>query len=243
MSAMELSCLVVDDEPLAAERLADMIGAIQNCKVVGMAGNAEQAFDQIVKLQPDLVLLDITMPGENGLDLAKRIQNTEHPPAVVFCTAYDAHALKAFEAQAIDYLLKPVRTERLAESIERVRRLKSVVGQQIDVTPAFVATSVGGVIRRIDLEDIYYLQADEKYTVAHHRGGEHILDSSLRELEVQFNGRLIRIHRNCLVNPSQLTELRRDHDGHVWAILKSVDKPLEVSRRCASDLKDWFKGI
>lgn len=242
MSAVELSCLVVDDEPLAAERLAGMIGAIQNCKVVGMAGNAEQAFAQIVNLRPDLVLLDITMPGENGLDLAKRLQNTEHPPAVVFCTAYDAHALQAFEAQAIDYLLKPVRAERLAESIERVRRLKPISGPQINDMPAFVAASVGGVIRRIDVEDIYYLQADDKYTVAHHRGGEHVLDSSLKELEAQFNGRLLRIHRNCLVNPSQLTELRRDHDGHVWAILKSVDKPLEVSRRCAGDLKDWFKG-
>lgn len=242
MSAVELSCLVVDDEPLAAERLADMIGAVQNCKVVGMAGNAEQAFAQIVNLRPDLVLLDITMPGENGLDLAKRLQNTEHPPAVVFCTAYDAHALQAFEAQAIDYLLKPVRAERLAESIERVRRLRPITGPHIDLTPAFVTASVGGVIRRIDMEDIYYLQADDKYTLAHHRGGEHVLDSSLKELEVQFNGRLLRIHRNCLVNPSQLTELRRDHDGHVWAILKSVDKPLEVSRRCAGDLKDWFKG-
>lgn len=242
MSAVELSCLVVDDEPLAAERLADMIGAVQNCKVVGMAGNAEQAFAQIVNLRPDLVLLDITMPGENGLDLAKRLQNTEHPPAVVFCTAYDAHALQAFEAQAIDYLLKPVRAERLAESIERVRRLRPITGPQINVMPAYVTASVGGVIRRIDMEDIYYLQADDKYTLAHHRGGEHVLDSSLKELEVQFNGRLLRIHRNCLVNPSQLTELRRDHDGHVWAILKSVDKPLEVSRRCAGDLKDWFKG-
>lgn len=242
MSATELSCLVVDDEPLAAERLAGMISAIPDCKVVAMAGNAEQAFALIVKLRPDLVLLDITMPGENGLDLAKRLQNTEHPPAVVFCTAYDAHALKAFEAQAIDYLLKPVRAERLAESIERVRRLKPIAGPQINVTPAFVAASIGGVIRRIDMEDIYYLQADDKYTFAHHRGGEHILDSSLKELEVQFNGRLLRIHRNCLVNPSQLTELRRDQDGHVWAILKSVDRPLEVSRRCAGDLKDWFKG-
>lgn len=242
MSATELSCLVVDDEPLAAERLADMIAAIPDCKVVGMAGNSGQAFALIATLRPDLVMLDITMPGENGLDLAKRLQNTEHPPAVVFCTAYDAHALKAFEAQAIDYLLKPVRAERLAESIERVRRLKPVAGMQLSMPPTFVSASIGGVIRRIDMEDIYYLQADDKYTVAHHRGGEHVLDASLKELEVQFGEKLLRIHRNCLVNPAQLSELRRDADGHVWAVLKDVEKPLEVSRRCAGDLKDWFKG-
>lgn len=240
MSGPALSCLVVDDEPLAAERLAGLLSALPECKVAGTAGNAAEAYALVGTLQPDLVLLDITMPGESGLELAQRLQALAHPPLVVFCTAYDAHALKAFEAQAIDYLLKPVRAERLADSIERARRLKAASAAV--ATPAFVSASVGGVIRRIDLADILYLQADDKYTVAHHRGGEHILDASLKELELQFGGQLLRIHRNCLVNPAQLSELRRDADGHAWAVLKDVEKPLEVSRRCAGDLKDWFKG-
>ena len=240
MSVAALSCLVVDDEPLAAERLAGMLGALPSCQVLGTAGNAAEAYGLIVSRHPDLVLLDITMPGESGLELAQRLQALPHRPFVVFCTAYDAHALKAFEAQAIDYLLKPVRAERLAESVERVRRLKAA--SAIAAAPSFVSASIGGVVRRIDLADILYLQADDRYTVAHHRGGEHVLDTSLKELEQQFAGQLLRIHRNCLVNPAQLIELRRDPDGHVWAVLKDIEKPLEVSRRCAGDLKDWFKG-
>ena len=241
MNVPALSCLVVDDEPLAAERLAGLITAMPDCRVAGIAGNAGEAYALIGTLRPDLVLLDITMPGESGLELAQRLQAIAHPPLVVFCTAYDAHALKAFEAQAIDYLLKPVRAERLADSIERARRLKAALA--VEATPSFVSASVGGVIRRIDLADTLHLQADAKYTLAHHRGGEHVLDASLKELEAQFSGQLLRIHRNCLVNPAQLSELRRDPDGHVWAVLKDVEKPLEVSRRCAGELKDWFKGV
>lgn len=240
MSATALTCLVVDDEPLAAGRLADMLAGLPDCRVLGTAANATEAYAQIGALRPDLVLLDITMPGESGLRLAQRLQSLPNPPAVVFCTAYDAHALQAFEAQALDYLLKPVRIERLAESIARARRLKAA--STVAVTPGFVTASVGGVIRRIDLDDIHFLQSDDKYTVAHHRGGEHVLDASLKELEQQFAGQLLRIHRNCLINPTRLAELRRDSEGHSWAVLKEVDRPLEVSRRCAGDLKDWFKG-
>lgn len=240
MSATALTCLVVDDEPLAAGRLAGLLAGLPDCRVLGTAANASEAYAQIGALQPDLVLLDITMPGESGLDLAQRLQSLPKPPLVVFCTAYDAHALKAFEAQALDYLLKPVRIERLAESIERAKRLKAVSG--VAATPSFVSASVGGSLRRIDLDDIHFLQSDDKYTVAHHRGGEHVLDASLKELEQQFAGQLLRIHRNCLINPTRLAELRRDSEGHVWAVLKEVDRPLEVSRRCAGDLKDWFKG-
>lgn len=240
MSTPPLGCLVVDDEPLAAERLAGLLARMPECRLLGTAANAAEAYARCEALQPDLVLLDITMPGESGLELAQRLQSLPQPPAVVFCTAYDAYALKAFEAQAIDYLLKPVRAERLAESVERVRRLKAASG--VAAAPSFVSASIGGVIRRIDLADIRYLQSDDKYTVAHHRGGEHVLDASLKELEQQFAGRLLRIHRNCLVNPAQLVELRRDSDGHAWAVLKDVEKPLEVSRRCAGELKDWLKG-
>ena len=240
MSAPALACLVVDDEPLAAERLAGLLARMPACRLLGTAADAADAYARCVSLRPDLVLLDITMPGESGLALAQRLQQLAHPPFVVFCTAYDAHAVEAFETQAIDYLLKPVRAERLAESIERVRRLKAAADAV--AAPRFVSASVGGVIRRIDLDDIHYLQSDDKYTVAHHRGGEHVLDASLKELEQQFAGKLLRIHRNCLVNAAQLNGLRRDADGQVWAVLKEVERPLEVSRRCAVELKDWLKG-
>ncbi len=235
-----LSVLVVDDEPLAAERLCALLAELPDCVVAGVAGNAEQAWQLTQRLAPDVLLLDIAMPGESGLALAKRLGALPNPPAVVFCTAFGQHALQAFEAQAVDYLLKPVRRERLVESLARVRRLSS--SNAGSVSDAFVAATVGGVIRRIPLADIRYLHADDKYTIAHHQGGEHVLDRTLKELEQQFPAQLVRIHRNCLVNRAQLQALRRDPDGHVWALLKDVARPLEVSRRCAGELKDWFKG-
>lgn len=235
-----LSIVVVDDEPLAIERLCELLQEIPNCHVIGKAVNSEQAWQVITDLNPDLVLLDIAMPGESGLQLATRIQSLNSPPWVVFCTAYDEHALKAFEAQAIDYLLKPIRRERLQETIERALRL--MLAGQTTAHKQFVTTSVGGVLRRIALADIFYLHAEEKYTVVHHRGGEHILDQTLKELELSFPEQFIRIHRNCLVKSEQLNMVRRDTDGQVWAVLNDVATPLEISRRCASELKHWFKN-
>jgi two-component system response regulator AlgR len=235
-----LNVLIVDDEPLASSRLAGFVQELPDCHVIGEASHAKQALAMVEAQRPDLVLLDIAMPGETGLQLAERLQSVAKPPMVIFCTAFDAHALQAFEAKAMDYLLKPVRRERLRESIERIQRL--LAGSPGEVSKAFVTASVGGVLRRIALDDIHYLQSDEKYTMAHHRGGEHILDQTLKELEQHFPEQLIRIHRNCLVSQSRLVELRRDGEGHVWAVLKEVNAPLEVSRRCASDLKGWFKG-
>lgn len=234
-----LSILVVDDEPLAAERLADMLAEMPGCKVLATAANAEQAMALVNSQRPDVLFLDISMPGMSGLELAKKLQSTSHPPFVVFCTAYDQHALQAFEAQAIDYLVKPVRRDRLMESIERVARLKNQSGDES--SRLFVAASVGGVLRRIALHDILYLHAEEKYTVVYHHGGEHILDEPLKELEQRFPQQFIRIHRNCLVKAEQLLEIRRDADGQTWAVLKNWPKALEISRRCASELKDVFK--
>jgi two-component system response regulator AlgR len=234
-----LTVLVVDDEPLAAERLANLVVEVSNCTVLAKANNAEQARALVHNQQPDVLLLDIAMPGLSGLAFAKELQTLKQPPFIVFCTAYNQHALQAFDAQAIDYLVKPVRRERLRESLERVQRLK--YPQRMDVPNVCVTTSVGGVLRPIALDTIFYLHAEEKYTMVYHRGGEHILDEPLKELEQRFPGQFLRIHRNCLVKIGQLLEIRRDNDGQAWAILKEWPKALEISRRCASELKDRFK--
>ena len=236
---MPLTLLVVDDEPLAAGRLADLAGELPNCRVLAKAGNAEQAWALLHSLVPDVLLLDISMPGLSGLDLAKKLQTLKHPPFIIFCTAHEQHALQAFEAHAIDYLLKPVRRARLQESLERVQRLKVQLLE--DSGRQYVTASVGGVLRRIALADMYYLHAEEKYAVVYHSGGEHILDEPLKELEQRFPGQFLRIHRNCLIKAEQLQEIRRDTEGHVWAVLKDWPKPLEISRRCAGELKDRFK--
>jgi two-component system, LytTR family, response regulator AlgR len=234
-----LTLIVVDDEPLAAERLAEMLAEIPSCHVVAKAANAQQALALMHSHQPDVLFLDISMPGMSGLDLAKQLQVTKNPPFIVFCTAYEQHALQAFDAQAIDYLVKPVRRERLLESIERLLRLRNQASE--DSAKQFVAANVGGVLRRIAINDILYLHAEEKYTVVYHFGGEHILDEPLKELEQRFPNQFTRIHRNCLVKAEQLLEIRRDMDGQTWAVLKDWPKALEMSRRCASELKDIFK--
>jgi len=238
-AARSLTVLVVDDEPLAAGRLAELAEEIPGCRVLAQAGNAEQALDLLQQHAPDVVLLDISMPGLSGLELANALQGLKHPPFIIFCTAHDQHALKAFEAHAVDYLLKPVRRERLQESLERVFRLKNLPADA--ARRLFVTASVGGAMRRIALEDIYFLHADEKYTMVYHRGGEHILDESLKDLEQRFPEQFLRIHRNCLVKDGQLLEIRRDAEGQAWAVLQDWPKPLEISRRCAGELKDRFK--
>ncbi len=240
MTAMKpITVLIVDDEPLAAERLANLIDEMPNINVLAKVGNAQQAWDFVQKHQPDVLLLDISMPGMSGLEFAKSVNSIQKPPCIIFCTAHEQHALQAFEAQAFDYLVKPVRRERLQESFKRViRQIHHATEHSIQ---QFMVVSVGGVMRRISLQEVFFLHADEKYTVVNHRGGEHILDEPLKELEQRYQGQFFRIHRNCLVKVEQLHEIRRDADGQTWAVLKDWPKALEISRRCASELKDIFK--
>src|SRR5690606_1926199 len=196
---------------------------------------------------PDLVLLDIAMPGIDGLEAARHLAAFEPRPAVVFCTAYDAHALSAFEAQAIDYLVKPVRPERLSAALERVRTFAA--GREQDEAQGdgrhrtHLCARLRGSLRLIPIEDVHYLQAEEKYVVVHHVRGEDLIEESLKSLEEEFGERFVRIHRNCLVARHEILELRRGTDGHVQAMLRHGDHPLEVSRRCVANLRDTLRHL
>lgn len=234
-----ITVLVVDDEHLAAERMTELVNEVSGFKVIGQAANSKQALELVQTLHPNIVFLDISMPGISGLELAKVLQKFEHPPYVIFCTAYDQHALKAFEANATDYLVKPVRRERLLESLERIVRLKN--NRNSTESNQYISVAIGGALRRIALHDIYYFHAEGNHTMVFHRGGEHLLNEALIELEQRYADLFFRIHRNCLVKSDQLLEIRRDNAGQIWAILREISKPLEVSRRCASELKDKLK--
>jgi two-component system response regulator AlgR len=238
--------VIADDEPLARERLRSLLAAQDGVDVVAEAGNGEQALHACAELQPDLVLLDIAMPGLDGLEAARHLASFEPRPAVVFCTAYDAHALSAFEAAAIDYLMKPVRAERLAAAIARARtflagRDGQPQAQRAAGTQRAVRTP--GSLRLIPLDDIHYLQAEEKYVVVHHARGEDLIEESLKSLEEEFASRFIRIHRNCLVARHELVELRRGSGGQVQAVLRHGKQPLEVSRRCVATLKQELRHL
>jgi two-component system response regulator AlgR len=243
-----MKVLVVDDEPLARARLAKMLGEMPDLEVVGEAGNGVEAVVRADELGVDIVLLDIAMPVMDGLEAARHLRTAQSPPAVVFCTAYDEHALAAFDAAAVDYLVKPVRAERLAEAIERARRARaaSAVAPELpapDKQRSHLSARLRGSLRLIPIEDIHYLQAEEKYVVVHHARGEDLIEESLKSLETEFAARFLRIHRNCLVGIDEFLELRRMGDGSVMAVLRHGKQPLEVSRRCVPGLREKLKHL
>ncbi len=244
-----MKILLVDDEPLARERLAALLRDLGDHEIAGEAANGRDAVEQAEALAVDLVLLDIAMPVMDGLEAARHLAGLETPPAIVFCTAFDQHALAAFEAAAVDYLVKPVRAERLAEALERARRQR--VAQEVSALPpasserrrSHLSARLRGSLRLIPVEDIHYLQAEEKYVVVHHGRGEDLIEESLKSLESEFADRFIRIHRNCLVACDEFAELRRATDGQVHAILRHGKQPLEVSRRCLPLLRERLKHL
>ncbi|WP_434031084.1 LytR/AlgR family response regulator transcription factor [[Pseudomonas] boreopolis] len=240
--------LIADDEPLARERLRSLLAAHARVQVVGEAENGDQALRLCEQQRPDLILLDIAMPGLDGLQAAHGLLGVQPRPAVVFCTAYDEHALSAFDAAAIDYLMKPVRPERLAAALDRAGTF--LAGREPSPPPAGPArprtqlcARLRGSLRLIPVEDIRYLQAEEKYVVVHHARGEDLIEESLKALEDEFHERLVRIHRNCLVARSELVELRRGADGQTHAVLRNVAQPLEVSRRCVAVLREQLRYV
>ena len=240
--------VIADDEPLARERLRMLLAAEPGVEVVAEAENGLDALQACAAHRPDLVLLDISMPGVDGLEAARHLAAFEPRPAVVFCTAYDDHALSAFEAAAIDYLMKPVRPERLAAALERARLF--MVGREPHQPVPHSAQArthlcarLRGSLRLIPIEDVHYLQADEKYVVVHHVRGEDLIEESLKSLEDEFGARFVRIHRNCLVARHELIELRRSNDGHVQAVLRHGKEPLEVSRRCVPGLRETVRNL
>jgi two-component system response regulator AlgR len=237
--------LIADDEPLARERLRALLAEHAGVEVVAEAGNGLDALRACADTGPDLVLLDIAMPGADGLETARHLASFEPRPAVVVCTACDAQALSAFEAAAIDYLMKPVRAERLAAALERARTF--LAGRGGAGAPAsarrrnHLCARLRGSLRLIPVDEIHYLHAEEKYVVVHHARGEDLIEESLKALEEEFPERFVRIHRNCLVARHELVELRRLGEGQVQAVLRHGKQPLEVSRRCVAQLRQEIR--
>jgi two-component system response regulator AlgR len=241
-----MKVILVDDEPIARDRLRQLLADVADVDIVAEAGDGLDALRACAAHDPDLVLLDIAMPGVDGLEVARHLAAFEPRPAVVFCSAFDAHALSAFEAQAIDYLVKPVRPERLAAALDRVRTFAA--GRQHaeaagGAERTHLCARLGGSLRLIPVEEVHYLQAEEKYVVVYHARGRDLIEESLKSLEDEFGERFVRIHRNCLVARHELMELRRDGDGHVHAVLRHGEHPLEVSRRCLPQLRTQLRIV
>lgn len=231
----ELRVFAVDDEPPAVRRLAEMLAACEGVVVTGTETRAAEVIPRCRELRPDLVFLDVEMPGVSGVRLARQLRELEPRPAMVFVTAYEDYAVDAFELAVVDYLVKPVRAERLERALERVRR-------QLDSVPQCLAVRLGERLMSIPLDRIRLLQAEDKYTCVHHLDGEALVDDSLVRLEERFGDRFVRIHRNALVSRAHVRGLYRDADGCERLELQDVDLRPEVSRRNRAAVRRLIRG-
>ncbi len=230
-----LNILIIDDEIPARDRLRRLVEAIPGCEVAGESGSATEALEKIRELKPHVLLLDISMPGMDGMSLARVLQEGGASPGVIFCTAYQDQALEAFEQEAVDYLVKPVRAERLEKALEKARRyLGDGQGQEDD---HFLRSTVGGKVILTPIHRVICLLAEDKYTTVVHEKGSTVIDDSLTDLENRFPELFFRIHRNALVSRKHIRGLERTSEGHTQVLLSGTDHKPEVSRRNASSLR------
>jgi len=238
---MKLRVLVVDDEPLARERLAHLVEEIPEAELAGVAASGEQALLLAGSLRPEVVLLDIRMPGMDGLEAARHLARLPDPPAVIFTTAFDEHALAAFEVQAAGYLLKPVRQEKLREALDRARQpnraqLMRIADGAGGGPRTRIAVRARDELKLIPVENILCFIAELKYTTLRHMGGEELIEEPLKALEDEFAESFVRIHRNSLVSLAHIEGLERDGDGHQVVRLQHGAGTLAVSRRLAAEV-------
>lgn len=239
--------MIVDDEQLARDRLSRMIEGFANHEVVGEAANGVEAVKVAASMQPEVVLMDIRMPGMDGLEAARHIVDAEEPPAIIFCTAYEEHAVEAFDLQAVGYLLKPVRKDNLEASLGKAQRVnKAQLAALAEDQPprrTHISARTRKGIELIPVDDVRYFQADQKYVTVRHGEGEIIVDETLKELEEEFGDRFLRVHRNALVAARFIVGLNRQSDGHYQIQLKDVDEAVDISRRHVAAVRKVVKSL
>jgi two-component system response regulator AlgR len=239
-----LRAAVVDDEPLARSRLIRFLEQL-DVLTVAEGCNGRDALDIACNTAVDLLFLDINMPGKNGLDVALEIEKTlENPPAIIFCTAYDQYALKAFSTNAAAYLLKPFSLDDVAAALNRAASINRL--QLTNVNPSspktsFIAVSNDSGLQKIALSEIAYFQSNLKHIFVHlNDGSNQLVDLSLKELEDRLQSDFVRVNRSTLVNSNQLVKLLRA-DGVLSVLLRSNDLIFSVSRRRATEVKKCFE--
>ena len=243
---MKLRVLVVDDEPLARERLSHLVEELPDVELAGVAAGGEEALLLAGRLKPEVVLLDIRMPGMDGLEAAHHLARMPEPPAVIFTTAFEQHALAAFDAQAAGYLLKPVRPEKLQEALARARQPTRAqltrIAEGTSGPRTRIAVRVRDELRLIPVDNILCFIAEQKYTTLRHTGGDELIEEPLKALEEEFASRFVRVHRNSLVAIAHVECLERDAGGHQVVRLRNGAGTLAVSRRLAADVARTLKS-
>ncbi len=245
----DITVIVADDETPARNRLRDLLNQITAVKLLGEARNGLELLAMATEKSPALVLIDIRMPQMDGIEAACHLQKLTSPPAIIFTTAFDSYAVKAFEMNALDYLLKPIRLERLQVALNKVSRLNR--SQLEALGPLQGARSHFSVVERgrlqlVPVAEVIYLRAEQKYLTLRTKEREYLIEDSLTAIEQEFGGHFLRLHRNCLVAQDFIAgyERCRDHEGdhHYVALLREVPETIAVSRRQQHLLKERLHG-
>lgn len=246
-ASLPLRILIADDEQPARVRLREVLADCAHAipfEVVGEAATGLEAFVAVQKQPVDVLLLDIRMPDMDGLECATHLNRLEAPPAIIFCTAYDAYACQAFEQNAVDYLLKPVRAERLLRALHRAQRLNSTALDALRASDAAIRTHLAvperGRVKLVPVADILYLKAEQKYVSVRTVDAEYLIEDPLTRLEAEFGDTFVRVHRSCLVARARIRRLGKAstaEDSHVLE-LDGLAEPIGVSRRQYTQLRD-----
>ncbi|MBD3670134.1 MAG: response regulator transcription factor [Gammaproteobacteria bacterium] len=224
--------LVVDDEVPARHRLQRLLEELGH-EMVAEAGDYEQALNAVREFDPEVVLLDIALPGMDGMEIAKKLQEMQVETAVIFVTAHNEFAVEAFEREALDYLLKPVKKQRLEQALQRAQRREPGQAPQEE----YHTIRQGKEVRRLALNDIWYFKAEDKVVLAFDGLNEYVVDGSLKQLEERYGDRFIRTHRAYLVDCKRIERLEGDVLGGTRVWLRGYDRPLPVSRRLATRVR------
>jgi two-component system, LytTR family, response regulator AlgR len=234
----KLKILIADDEAPARNRMRELLGDITDVEIVAEAKNGKQAIDLAETSQPDVMLLDIRMPVMDGIEAAQHAQKLAHKPYIIFTTAFDAYAIKAFDLNAVDYLLKPIRLERLQTALIKVHALQPNIHaalKPLQKARTHLSIHERGRVLLVPIETIIYLRAELKYITVRTAEREYLIEESLTHLEVEFGESFIRLHRNCIVAPQFITgyEKRQNDDNEQqWvALLKNIPETIAISRR------------
>jgi len=236
-----LKILIIDDEAPARKRLRRMLDEMRDVQVTGEAATGQDALQMIPLQMPDVLLLDISMPGLSGMKLAQMLQKQDAAPAVIFCTAWSDQAVEAFECDAIDYLVKPVRAERLELALDKARRF--LTAPDNGSGGSFLRSTVGGKVKLVPMTEVIYLSAEDKYTTVVHEGGSMVINQSLLELENEHADILVRVHRGILVIKSRIRGLEKAPGGRHLLLLEGCEDCPQVSRRSLPAIRKLIREI
>ena len=252
MKNIAYTTLIIDDEPPARARLHKLLESFpETFQVIDEAKNGKEAVEKINQLQPDLIFLDIEMPGWNGFEVLERLEKI---PIVIFCTAYDQYSLKAFETNSIDYLLKPVRLERLQQTVEKLSNFKSNLSsaailavlkefyhQKEEKKMTSITVKKGDKLIFVKLEEVTHFEADEKYVSVHTNKDIHLTEQSLSQLELKLPDFFMRIHRSVIVNKNYVTEVQKYFNSRFVITLNNSKKTSITSGRSYTEqIKNWM---